>query len=142
MMEERRKRPTPGLSKYSLFGRRKGFADDADREKGGYVDRYGQKLFIVLVGILVLNVLDVILTMVVLDHQGVELNPLVRSAMEIYGNRFWVWKYGIVSACLLLLCLHIKFKGVKTIVLATFTIYFAVVMYQIFLIAFHLPLSF
>jgi hypothetical protein len=142
MMEERRKGPTPGMSKYCLFGRRKGFTSDTHGGKGGYVDRYSQKLFIVLVGILVLNVLDVILTMVILDHQGVELNPLVRSAIEIYGNSFWVWKYGIVSVCLVLLCLHINFKGVKTIVLATFTLYVAVVIYQIFLITFRLPLSF
>ena len=142
MMQERRKRPTPGLSKYSLIGRRKGFASDADRKIGGYVDRYGQKLFVVLVGILILNILDVLLTMVVLDHQGIELNPLVQSAIEVYGNKFWMWKYGIVSVCLLFLCLHIKFKGVKTIILATFTLYVAVVMYQIFLITLRLPLSF
>ena len=88
-------------------------------KRGGYIDRYSPKLFVVLVIILGLNILDVILTMVILEHQGYELNPVVRSAIDVYGDRFWMWKYGIISACILLLCLHIKFKRVKTIIVAT-----------------------
>jgi hypothetical protein len=134
ILQERRKRPTPGLSRYTLFGRRKGFYKEGDHQKGGYVDHYSSKLFIAMVAILGLNVLDVILTMVILEHRGFELNPVVRSAIEVYGDRFWVWKYGIVSACLLLLCLHIKFKGVKTIIIVICSIYLTVILYQIFLI--------
>ena len=133
ILQERRKRPTPGLSRYTFFGRRKGFYKESDRYAGGYVDHYSSKLFIVMVAILGLNVLDVILTMVILEHRGFELNPVVRSAIEVYGDRFWVWKYGIVSACLLLLCLHIKFRGVKQIIMLICFIYFTVVFYQLFL---------
>ena len=142
ILQERRKRPTPGLSRYTFCGRRKGFYKESDHQKGGYIDHYSSKLFIVLVAILGLNVLDVILTMIILDHSGFELNPVVRSAIEVYGDRFWVWKYGIVSACLLLLCLHIKFKGVKTIIILICSIYFTTVLYQIFLITKHLPITF
>ena len=95
-----------------------------------------------MVIILGLNILDVILTMVILEHQGYELNPVVRSAIDVYGDRFWVWKYGIVSACLLLLCLHIKFKMVKTIIMATCSIYAVVVLYQIILITSCIPITF
>jgi hypothetical protein len=95
-----------------------------------------------MVSILGLNVLDVILTMVILEHQGYELNPLVRSAIAVYGDGFWVWKYGIVSTCLLLLCLHIKFKRVKTIIMVTCSIYFVVVLYQIILLTFRVPITF
>jgi hypothetical protein len=142
IQHERRKRPTPGLSWYTFFGRRKGFSKDYDQEKGGYIDCYSPKLFVVLVIILGLNILDVILTMVILEHQGYELNPVVRSAIDVYGDRFWVWKYGIVSACLLLLCLHIRFKRVKTIIVATCFIYFVVVVYQIILVTFRVPITF
>ncbi len=142
ILKERRKRPTPGLSRYTFFGRRKGFYRERDYEKGGYVDRYSQKLFGVLVAILGLNILDVILTLFILEYQGVELNPVVRSAIEVYGDRFWVWKYGIVSACLLLLCLHVKFKRVKAIIVFICVIYFVVVLYQIYLITTHLPIFF
>ena len=142
ILQERRKRPTPGLSRYTFFGQRKGFYRESDHQKGGYIDHYSSKLFIVLVAILGLNVLDVILTMVILEHRGFELNPVVQSAIEVYGDRFWVWKYGIVSACLLLLCLHIKFKGVKTIIILTCSIYVTVVLYQTFLIIKHFPITF
>jgi hypothetical protein len=142
ILKERRKRPTPGLSWYTFFGRRKGFSKEYDHKKGGYIDRYSPKLFFALVIILGLNILDVILTMVILEHQGYELNPVVRSAIDVYGDRFWVWKYGIVSACLLLLCLHIKFKRVKTIIVASCFIYFAVVLYQIILITSRIHVTF
>ena len=142
ILQERRKRPTPGLSRYTIFGRRKGFYRESDHQNGGYIDHYSSRLFIVLVAILGLNVLDVILTMVILEHSGFELNPVVRSAIEVYGDRFWVWKYGIVSTCLLLLCLHIKFKGVKTIIILTCSIYVTVVLYQTFLIIKHFPTTF
>jgi hypothetical protein len=142
ILRERRRRPTPGLSRYTFFGRRKRFSRESDHQKGGYIDHYSSKLFIALVAILGLNVLDVILTMVILGHSGFELNPVVRSAIEVYGDRFWVWKYGIVSACLLLLCLHIKFKGVRTIIILICSIYIAVVLYQTFLIIKHFPITF
>jgi len=73
LLKERRKRPTPGLSWYTFFGRRKALTRMSDYGKGGYVDRYSAKLFAVLIIILGLNVLDVILTMVILEHQGYEL---------------------------------------------------------------------
>jgi hypothetical protein len=142
ILHDRRMRPTPGLSWYTFFGRRKGFSKEHDHEKGGYIDRYSPKLFFVLVIILGLNILDVILTMFILEHQGYELNPVVRSAIDVYGDKFWVWKYGIVSACLLLLCLHIRFKRVKTIIVATCFIYFVVVVYQIILVTFRVPITF
>jgi hypothetical protein len=140
--EERRKRPTPGLSWYTFSGRRERFSKDRDLKKGGYIDRYSARLFLMLVIILGLNVLDVMFTTFILDHEGYELNPLARSAIEAFGDKFWMWKYGIVSVCLILLCLHIKFKGVKTILVTTGTIYFVVVLYQIFLISFQLPKAF
>jgi len=142
ILQDRRKRPTPGLSRYTFSGRRRGFDQERDHRKEGYIDHYSTKLFIALIAILSLNVLDVILTMVILEHRGFELNPVVRSAIEVYGDKFWLWKYGIVSACLLLLCLHIKFKRVKTIILATCSIYFVVVLYQIFIITYQIPKAF
>ena len=138
-LKDRRKRHTPGLSMYTFFGRRKGFRRKRDQELGGYIDRYNPRLFFILVAILGLNVLDAIFTMVILDYQGVELNPVTRSAIEVYGEGFWVWKYGIVSVCLLLLCLHSKFKRVGTIIVGIGSIYVVVVLYQIFLVAFRLP---
>lgn len=73
--KDRRRQPTPGLSRYILFGQRKGLRRRIDQEKGGYVDRYSSGLFFILVSIMGLNVLDALLTMMILELGGMELNP-------------------------------------------------------------------
>jgi len=134
IIQNRRKQPTPGLSRYTFFGQRKEFRRKSDQVKRSYVDRYSSKLFFFLVLILGLNVLDSIFTMMILDLKGVEANPVVRSVIEIHGDKFWIWKFAIVSTCLILLCLHSTLKGVKGILFTISSIYLLVVFYQIFLL--------
>ena len=105
-----------------------------DQAKGGYIDRYSSTLFFFVILILGLNVLDVLFTVMILDLKGWELNPVVRSAMETHGDGFWIWKFGIVSASLVLLCLHSKFKPVRAVIVALSSIYVLVILYQIFLL--------
>ena len=118
-LNDRRKQPTPGLSRFSFFGRRKAFRREADRLKGGYIDRYSTGLFFLLLLIVSLNILDALLTIMILDRGGWELNPFVRSAIELFGERFWAWKFTIVSIVLILLCIHSKFKPIKTVIVTT-----------------------
>ena len=131
---DRRRQPTPGLSRYTFFGRRQKFRRKEDQEKGGYVDRYSSRLFFFLVLIMGLNIFDSILTMMILDLKGEEINPVVRAVIEIHGDKFWVWKFGIVSVCLILLCLHNKFKRIKWIFVGISAIYLLVVVYEILLL--------
>jgi hypothetical protein len=105
-----------------------------DQQKGGYVDRYSSILFFFLVLIMGLNILDALLTIMILDFKGWEINPVVRSVIDVCGEKFWIWKYGMVSVALILLCLHSLFGRVKTVIVSVSLIYFAVVLYQIFLI--------
>lgn len=134
IFSDRRKQPTPGLSRYIFWGRRKDFRRKIDQEKGGYLDRYSSALFFFLVLIVGLNILDALLTIMILDLKGWELNPIVRSVMDLYGEKFWLWKFSIVSVSLVLLCLHSEFRRVKTVIIGTSFIYFLVVLYQVFLI--------
>jgi hypothetical protein len=133
-LQDRRKQPTPGLSRYSFFGRRRMFRRKSDEAKGGYIDRYSSTLFFFVILILGLNVLDVLLTVMILDLKGWELNPIARSVIDIHGDKFWIWKFGIVSVSLVLLCLHSKFKPVRAVIVALSSIYVLVVIYQIFLL--------
>ena len=103
------------------------------------MDRYSPRLFFILILILGLNILDAILTMIVLAHNGWEVNPLVRSAIEVYGDKFWIWKFGIVAGALIFLCLHSKFRQTKILLLGVCSVYIAVVVYQVFLITCSLP---
>jgi len=132
--QDRRKKPTPALSWYTFFGRRRHLRRDLDKEKGGYVDRYSSTLFFFLILLIGLNVLDVLFTMMILDHKGWEFNPVVRSVMDTHGDRFWVWKFGIVSVSLTLLCLHSRFRHVKQIIVGLSLIYLLAILYQIFIL--------
>ena len=136
IIKDRRRKPTPGLSLYTFLGRRRSFRRKADQGRGGYVDRYSSTLFFFLILIVGLNTLDAFFTMLILDFKGWEVNPVVRSVIDIHGNQFWVWKFAMVSACLVLLCLHSRFKRVKGIILAISSIYLTVVLYQIFLLVY------
>lgn len=78
--------------------------------------------------------LDVLFTGMILDLKGWEVNPVVRSVIDAHGDRFWIWKFVIVSVSLILLCLHSKFKPVKTVIAALCSIYLLVILYQIFLL--------
>ena len=138
-IRDRRKQPTPGLSRYTFLGRRKNFRRKADQERSGYTDCYSEGLFFILILIVGLNILDSLFTMIILDRGGWELNPIVRSVIELFGDGFCVWKHVIISISLVFLCLHSNFGGVKSLIKVAGFIYIAVVLYQIFLINFRIP---
>jgi hypothetical protein len=93
-------------------------------------------LLFLLVLILGLNVLDAFLTMMILEDGGWEMNPVVRSAIQLYGDRFWVWKFVMVSVPLILLCLHSKFRLVTPVLLGISAVYMTVVLFQVLLIVY------
>ncbi|HYA90873.1 MAG TPA: DUF5658 family protein, partial [Thermodesulfobacteriota bacterium] len=95
---------------------------------------YGSSLFFFLIAIVGLNVLDAFLTLLILDLKGWEANPVVRSVIGLYGTKFWIWKFSIVSISLAILCLHSRFKLVREIVIVIGCLYVMVVAYQIYLI--------
>ena len=132
-LKDRRKQPTPAISRFILWGRRKTFRRKEDQERRGYVDRYDFGLLILMILAVGLNVLDALFTMMILDDGGWEINPVVGSVIQLFGDRFWVWKFGIVSFSLTLLCLHSKFRLVIPIMLGITAIIGTVILYQIFL---------
>ena len=132
---DRRKQPTPGLSRFTFFGRRSTFRRQDDKTKGRYVDRYSPTLFFLLVLIVGLNVLDAVFTMMILDKRGYEANPVVQSVMEILGNKFWMWKFALVAFRLVLLCLHSRFRLVRFVIICLTSIYLLVVAYQILILS-------
>ncbi len=72
--------------------------------------------------------------MMILDHKGWEFNPIVQSVMMILGDRFWIWKFTLVALCLILLCLHSKFRRVKQIIAGVSSIYLLTILYQLFIL--------
>jgi hypothetical protein len=132
-LRDNRKKPTPAISSFTLWGQRRTFRRREDQERGGYVDRYPSALLILLTLAVGLTVLDALFTMMILEDGGWEINPVVRSVIQLYGDRFWVWKFVIVSFPLTLLCLHSKFRLAIPVLLGITTISIIVILYQIFL---------
>jgi hypothetical protein len=132
-LKDRRNQPTSVISRFTLWGLRKTFRRKVDQEKGGYVDCYHPGLLILLTLAVGLTVLDALFTMMILDDGGWEINPVVRSVILLYGDRFWVWKFVIVSFPLTLLCLHTKFRLVLPVISGITVINIIVILYQIFL---------
>ncbi len=133
-LRDRRNKPTPLLSRYTFFGRRKTVRRRSEQKLGGYVDRYSSVLFFVLVLMMGLNILDSLFTMMILDSKGWEANPIVQSVIQLHGDRFWIWKFFLVSFCLVLLCLHSRFRLIKGVLLALSMIYLVIILYQVFLL--------
>jgi hypothetical protein len=136
ILRDRRKKTTPALSRFTLWGRRRTFRRNIDQQKGGYVDHYDALIFFFLVSVVALNILDTFITIVILDLGGWEVNPIVRSAIEDYGDKFWVWKFIIVSASVVFLCLHCKFKRAKLTIVSLNIYYLFVVFFNAFQIIF------
>jgi hypothetical protein len=134
MLKDRRVRPTPLISKFTFLGRRRTFRRKVDQQRGGYIDRYSSELFFFLILIAGLNILDAFFTMMILNAGGWEFNPIVDSVITLYGDKFWVWKFAIVSASLMLLCLHSKFRFVKAVILGITAIYIGIVLRHLSLI--------
>ena len=136
--KDRRAKPTPFLSRHTLWGRRKTLRRKEDQEKGGYVDRYSSSLFFFLIMIAGLNILDSLFTMIILEFGGREVNPIVRTAMDVYGDQFWIWKFSLVSFNLILLCLHSRFRYVSKIIPWITILYLGVIIYQVLLMKVHI----
>jgi hypothetical protein len=93
--------------------------------------QYSPDLLAAVTLIVGLNVLDAFFTLIVLEEGGSEVNPLVQSALDAWGNRFWIWKFVMVSSNVVLLCLCSHLRYVKAFIVGICLLYTAVVMYQV-----------
>jgi len=135
-IQDRRQKPTPLLSRYTFFGRRSSFRRAKDQLRGGYVDRYGLKLLCFLFLIAGLNVLDVLFTIAIMESGGREINPLIRWAIDSYGDKAWTLKIVAVSCGAIFLFLHGHFRLAKVYITVIAALLGGVVMYQLLLLRF------
>jgi len=108
MTDEKRARPDRRKKKLSMRslifgGRRETIRRYEDRQKYFYVDRYRQSLFGVIVLILFLSVMDAILTLFLIDHGAIEINPIMAFYLEVGPYTFLFVKYALTSVGLVIL---------------------------------------
>jgi hypothetical protein len=126
---DRRKRPTPPLSRYTFIGRRRARRRNTD-PGAYYVDRLGAPLLLVLSAILLFQILDAYLTLAHLRRGGIELNPAMSYLITRGEGWFLSVKLGISVLGLLFLGIHKNFPMVRTGLTVIFVIFLGLVAYH------------
>lgn len=105
---DRRNRPTPRLSRFTFVGGRR-----RDNRRGGnentFVDQYSFRLWGLLAWIALMNVADSFFTLIHLQSGGIEMNPFAAMLLETGRTGFVASKSFLITAPLLVLCLHKNF---------------------------------
>ena len=131
---DRRRKPTPILSRYSLRGQRKDVRRDEDRRRHIYVDQYSLRFFILLMAILLLGTADAFLTLYhVHVNNAEELNPIMDFFLGMSPKIFFNVKYILTALCLTVLCVHKNLPIVKYLLGMVFLIYFVIVLNHLYL---------
>jgi hypothetical protein len=96
------------------------------------------------IGILLLCAIDAILTLTLISHGAVELNPFMAPLVKGSGHSFSYWKIGLTAMGVLVLTLlaRVRFwgKAVGTILYLVFGAYAVLVGYELFLLR-NIPLD-
>jgi len=120
---DRRQRPTPFLSRYTLFGRRMGNRRDSDPPSHYYVDRAAGFYLKTLFAILFLILFDTVSTLYIISRGGGEANPLMAWALAQGTVYFIIIKILPALAGFMLLGVLTKFPISKVLTLILTVVY-------------------
>ncbi|MDH3639705.1 MAG: DUF5658 family protein [Gammaproteobacteria bacterium] len=123
-----------------VMGRRRGERRREARHPNHYVDMHQPKVLFTTLSILLLCVVDVYFTLTLLEHGGVELNPIMLYLIERSIWWFFVGKYTITACCLVVLVAHNHFRLFKwttgfDILQAILLAYLVLVAYELLLLS-------
>lgn len=129
---DRRKRPTPFLSRYTFIGRRRA-SRRGEESYNYYVDRLGGKVWGVIAIVFILSITDSVFTLHFLTKGFQEVNPLMNIAIFIGKPAFILSKYIFTIIGILVLALHKNFRFVKELMALIITSYILLNTYHIWL---------
>jgi hypothetical protein len=130
---DRRRRPTPMVSRYTFFGGRRVAGRRQGEKENVYVDVYKPRLVALLLLFFSLTVIDSVSTLIYLGKGGRELNPVAQWMID-QGGTFFVMAKGVVSGlCLLFVMLHKNFSAARVALAVGFTFYFLLAAYHLVL---------
>lgn len=111
--DDRRRRPTPWFSRYTLRGRRTQIRRTEDLDQGRYVDRAEGPYFHQIVLLVALVALDAVSTLIILGQGGGEANPVMRPVLERGTGWFLLVKLGPLPVAFLLLSITYHFGWIR-----------------------------
>jgi len=129
---DRRRRPTPMISRYWLHGRRRGGRRDGERQ-GIYVDRYTRLEGGLILWIAVAALADLGLTLLHLSQGGEEANPLMAWFLEAGGVlAFTTVKLLMNAGAALFLLWHVRFRGTQIALWGVGALYAGLMLYHVY----------
>jgi hypothetical protein len=140
--KERRVRKLPMLKYIFLPGRRHKTRRHEDSSKFFFFDRYSSKLFAAIVLILLLSILDALLTLYLIQHGFLEINPVMAYFLEFgpfafMGAKYFLTSFGMV---ILLICKNVFFSkpNFQTELLFSYVIiaFSTVILWELYLVLF------
>lgn len=129
---DRRRRPTPFLSRYTFVGRRRASRRGEERYNY-YVDKLGGKVWGVITIVFILSITDSIFTLHFLTKGFQEVNPLMNVAILIGKPAFILSKYIFTVIGILVLSMHKNFRFVKPLISLMIIFYVLLNTYHIWL---------
>lgn len=132
---DRRKCPTPIISRHTFYGgKRKIVRRDRDKKMYIYVDLYSTRLLVAVVALLLLSSLDAYLTLELIGKgQVVEANPVMAFLLQYGPTPFNAIKFIITAGCLTVLCLFKNVRITRICLPLAIKIYLAIVVYELYL---------
>ncbi|MGD0886244.1 MAG: DUF5658 family protein [Thermodesulfovibrionales bacterium] len=130
---DRRRQPTPVLSKYTCAGgRRRIIRRREDRRQHIFIDVYSSRLFITLLFLLLLTVADSYFTIALTEKNiVVEANPIMAFYLEHSTTIFFAVKFLIAAVAVLIFCLCKNSPITKVSVAFAIIIYLTVTLYEL-----------
>jgi hypothetical protein len=140
-LSDRRKSPTPFISRYTFIGgRRKTIRRCSDRKKYIFVDIYSPQLLLMLLLLLILNISDCYLTLILItENVAVEVNPIMSFYLKLGNISFLSAKLFFTIVPLFTFCICKNFSITKASLITAIIIYLSLIMYELNLIFKFLP---
>lgn len=99
---DRRRRRFPSLREMLIYRRRRQPRRQEDRRKFVLLDQYGTSIGVACIIVLLLSLTDAFLTLFLLSHGAVEVNPVMAYFIEINAYAFIGAKYVLTAASVLI----------------------------------------
>jgi hypothetical protein len=130
---DRRKKPTPLISRYTLFGGRRGVVRRAsDQRRYQFVDRYGESLLAALLILFGLTLLDGFLTLILVESGlAVEANPVMAFCLDHGATMFLVVKTFVTSLSVCIFCLCHRLTVARVSLACAIVVYLTLVVYEV-----------
>jgi hypothetical protein len=135
LLLDRRKCPTPILSRYTFYGgKRKSVRREKEKKVFIYVDLYSTRLLIAVMSLLLLSCVDAYFTLELIEKGHViEANPIMAFFLDYGATLFTVVKFVITACCLIILCLFKNVKVTRICLPFAIKMYILVVSYECYL---------